>query len=461
MRKLQAPEAFDLITLDWKLPDESGVAMLARARALEIRQPVLLITAYGRRQVEEEIARLFPQAPPDGVFLLEKPVSPKSLKEHVLAAFGRASADGAGRKHMQRNASDILLRDVRILLVEDNAINQQVATGLLEALGVETTVAGSGEEALEILATRQFDAILMDMQMPGMDGLETTVAIRTELGITDTPIIAMTANAMAGDRERCLESGMNDHIPKPIDPNKLALTLAQWLESSGVPVTRPAQTIARAPAHEAEVPAGLPGLDLQAALGHLGESEDLLHQLLEMFASEHASDADQIAAAIEANERRKVCALSHALKGTAATLGANRVAEIALAIETATRPDAEDVPLDALKPKVAALGRALAEAIASMQAALRGSAKDGPEAALPEPPGRDGALAAIEALSQLLRFGDADAETESERLAEMFAGASPDARARASAIAACAGRYDFDAAQSMLSKLREDVSEWS
>jgi PAS domain S-box-containing protein len=461
MQKLQSAQTFDLITLDWKLPDESGVAMLARARAMDIQQPVLLITAYGRAHVEEEIRRQFSRTTPPGVFVLEKPVSPKALKEHVLAAFGRPSADNVGHKHNERNASDILLRDVRVLLVEDNAINQQVATGLLEALGVETTVASSGEEALEILATRQFDAILMDVQMPGMDGLQTTVVIRTELGNTDTPIIAMTANAMSGYRERCLESGMNDYIPKPIEPDKLALTLAQWLESSGVHVARPVQTIARALNQDASIPSGLPGLDVQAALGHLGGNKELLHQLLDMFVVDHASDADAIEAAIEAQERRKVHGLSHTLKGAAATLGARRVAEIALAIETAARSEAENIPFAVPKSKIVALRAALAEAGESMRTLLRSAAKPEPENVASAPPDKDSALAAIETLSKLLLLGDADAEMESGRLVALFSGASREARARANAIAASAGRYDFDQAQLVLAELRQEVSAWS
>jgi CheY-like chemotaxis protein len=460
MEKLRESTAFDLIALDWKLPDESGVAMLARARALNLNQPVLLITAYGRAQVEEEMAQLFRETPP-GVFVLEKPVSPRALKKTMLAAFGRHATDNVAPSQVQRNASDILLRDVRILLVEDNLINQQVATGLLEALGVETTVAGSGEEALEILATRQFDAILMDMQMPGMDGMQTTLAIRAELGDTHTPIIAMTANAMAGDRERCLESGMNDHIPKPIDPDKLALTLALWLESSGVHVARPMQTIERLPTQEAEIRAALPGLDLQAALSHLGGNEALLHQLFGMFIPEHHDDADKIDAAIDADERRKVCALSHTLKGAAATLGAKRIADIALAIEAATRPEVEISSLAALKSRTAALRIALVEAVESMKSLLQSVVRDETESVRAEPPDRDSALAVIEALSKLLLSGDADAEVESERLVELFAGAPHDARARTNAIAASAGRYDFDQARLLLAELKQEVSAWS
>ncbi len=460
-RQLAAPNAFDLLTLDWKLPDRTGVEMLAALRERGVNAPALLVTAYGRAAVEEDIAAHYVCAAPLNAHVIEKPVSGRVLRECVLAAFGRGHQDLTRVGREQRSASDILLRDVRVLLVEDNAINQQVATGLLETLGVETTVASSGEEALEILAVRQFDAILMDVQMPGKDGLQTTVAIRTELGITETPIIAMTANAMAGDRERCLESGMNDHIPKPIDPDRLALTLAQWLETTGVTVSRRVESLPRSSKRDEGADENRDIFDRTAALSHLGGNEELLMQLLEMFAAEHAEGAHAIEAAFEAGDRRRVCALSHAMKGAAATLGATRVAELTLALETATREDAEETPLADLRPKVAALQPALTAAIEHMDATRRRAAGRGREDDHVPLPDRDAALTAIDALAQLLVSGDSEAEPQSRRLADLFVGAEQGVSAQASAVQSAAERYDFDEANKRLARLREDVGAWS
>ena len=277
--------------------------------------------------------------------------APAKLAERERAALGG------------RHAPDVLLPGVRILVVEDNPINQQVATELLQALGVDATVAGSGEEALEVLQRRAFDLILMDMQMPGKDGLQTTAAIRTELGDAHTPIVAMTANAMAGDRERCLEAGMNDYIAKPIDPEKLALTLALWLESR-----------AQAPGDRRETDAALAsppriaitGVDVEFALDNLGGNAELFEELVDVFVEEHCEQAQTIARATAGGEWKRVNALAHGLKGAAATLGALQISEIAQRIEHAAReatPDADVVGLDA-----EALGLAIAEVVASFAA---------------------------------------------------------------------------------------------
>ena len=456
LERLAGGEPVDLILLDWKLPDIDGVEVLQRLRQRASAAPVLLTTAYGRDDLQRKLAA----APLTYVDILEKPMTPKKLREGVLAAFGLQPATRETAR-APRNASDVLLRDVRVLLVEDNPINQQVAVGLLEALGVETTVAGSGEEALEILATRQFDAILMDMQMPGKDGLETTVAIRAELGITDTPIIAMTASAMTGDRERCLESGMNDHIPKPIDPDRLALTLAHWLEASGV-VGAPGPN--RRPGAKSSAGAKpslvIPGVDVEAALTHLAGNEELLRQLLAMFAVEHAGDGAIVAEALAAGDRRRVCTRAHTLKGVAATLGAKRLADIALRFETATRPESPEVDLASLTADVAPLAAAIDELVAGIAAAdpMRESA-DEPAAAKADAPDAGSVITAIDALSELLRVGDADAEPESERLATWLA--ETGACKRAAAVAASAGCYDFDGAQAALAELRAEVTAWS
>ena len=453
--------SFDFVVLDWKLPDDDGTEILAWMRARGVAAPALLTTAYGGADLERQLVAAFEGVRPPDVEIMEKPLGALQLRTKLLGAFGVDGASAPKPSRAPRTASDILLRDVRILLVEDNPINQQVAVGLLELLGVETTVAGSGEEALEILATRQFDAILMDMQMPGMDGLETTAAIRAEMGITDTPIIAMTANAMTGDRERCLESGMNDHIPKPIDPDRLALTLAHWLEA-----TRGACVLSRAerpasPVRESEArrPA-LPGVDVAAALENLAGNDELFRVLLDMFVAEHARDGEKLAAAVAARERKRVFGLAHTLKGAGATLGAIHVAEISRRLETATRPDSPDIDLATLSPDVARLGDALAEVVAGIRTAqsARAESKSAPSRIL-EAPEAQSVLGAIDALAELLRVGDADAEPESERLAELLV--ETGARGRASAVASSASRYDFDGAQTALVELRAEVAAWS
>ena len=344
---------------------------------------------------------------------------------------------------------------MRILLVEDNPINQQVATDLLEALGVETTVASSGEEALEVLATRQFDVILMDIQMPGKDGLETTVAIRTEIGETQTPIIAMTANAMSGDRERCLEAGMNDHVGKPIDPDALALTLARWVAVSQRPAQRRREEAPKGEVSTSALPSW-PGIDVAAALRNLNGNRELLTELLVVFAEEHADQATNLRRAAELGEWKRVNAIAHGLKGASSTLGANYIAVAARDIESEARDSAPNAPF--IVERIEELRIATLEVVGGLKAAQAEPEDSGEEPAtsVPAPPN---VLPAVEKLLRMLREGDADAETESERLAALLA--RTELGALAASVAAAAGRYDFDGAADTLLKLQEELAAWA
>jgi len=266
---------------------------------------------------------------------------------------------------------------------------------------------------------------------------------------------------MAGDRERCLESGMNDHIPKPIDPDKLALTLAQWLERSGVAVSRRVEPLLDLAPPDLGAGGNPAIFDRAAALHNLGGNEELLQQLLVMFGEEHARDAQLISESFETQDRRRIYSLSHSLKGAASTLGARRVAELSLALETGTRPDVEEIQLVTLKAKANALVHALAEAIEDMEISRRSAAAPESEAELQALPGRPEALSVIDNLTKLLLSGDADAEPEAQRLANLFAGAAPSARAHAAAVRAAAERFDFDEAQVRLCRLRDEICAWS
>jgi len=444
LQRVAEGEPFDLVLIDWKLPDLDGVEVLARMREAGAAPAALMLTAYGVGDLAKALSRRFGEAAPAA---LEKPVSPRQLKKRVLAALGEA---GAASAEPDRKASDVLLPDVRILLVEDNPINQQVATELLEALGVEVTLAASGDEALIILGPRKFDLILMDMQMPGRDGVETTIAIRTELGDARTPIVAMTANAMTGDRERCLEAGMNDYIAKPIDPDKLALTLARWLEG------RTQTSAGRKPPAAVGARPALPGVDVAFALRNLGGNAELFEQLIDMFVEEHGDSAQSLAQAAAQGEWKRVNALAHALKGAASTLGALGVAEIARALEQAAREAAPDA--DAARHLTQALGGAIAEIADGVRARRRETA------AAPAPPPQAPPAAAeltpmLDELRRLLEAGDADAETQSERLAGLLAQTA--AAMRAAEVARSASRYDFDAAAEALAQLSAEIANWA
>jgi CheY-like chemotaxis protein len=188
----------------------------------------------------EAAAQALPRQPPAAAALLAKPVTPASLVDACGTALGLPvipAAAHAAREAASRDDARAGLRGARILLVEDNEINQEVALTLLRRAGIDMSLARNGQEALDLLEHEDFDAVLMDCQMPVMDGYAATRALRRQPRLQSLPVIAMTANAMVGDREAALAAGMDDHIAKPIDVEAMFATLARWL-----PPERPAIT---------------------------------------------------------------------------------------------------------------------------------------------------------------------------------------------------------------------------
>ena len=228
LREDQQGTPFDLVLMDLKMPGMDGLE-LSRIMHSEIplqKKPrIIMVTSYG----QDDVLTKAEESQSLSGFLV-KPVSQSTLFEGIMTAFGsgepRAFQAGSDTVSMTRP----LLAGAHLLLAEDNEINQQIARELLEQVNVRLTIVENGQEAVEVARDNTFDGILMDLQMPVMDGLMATRAIRQGPTRKEVPIIAMTANAMAGDREKCLEAGMNDHVSKPIDPDKLYTVLAKWVK---------------------------------------------------------------------------------------------------------------------------------------------------------------------------------------------------------------------------------------
>jgi signal transduction histidine kinase/DNA-binding response OmpR family regulator len=224
-------QPYELLLMDWKMPGMDGVACaqaLVQASLHHLAPFVIMATAFDREEVRQRLAERRLEA---GA-LLTKPVTPSTLLDACATALGRTRLVPTRRARHEQALADhrTALAGTRILLVEDNVINQELAVDLLRRTGVAVSVAGDGHEALEILARERFDAVLMDCQMPVLDGYAATRAIRLQPTLRTLPVIAMTANAMVGDREAVLAAGMNDHIAKPIDVDEMFVTLARWVK---------------------------------------------------------------------------------------------------------------------------------------------------------------------------------------------------------------------------------------
>jgi signal transduction histidine kinase/DNA-binding response OmpR family regulator len=405
-RMAQAQPPFDLLLIDWKLPGIDGIAAVREIGRRGLHLPaIVMATAYADAELE-----LAAEAAGVDVFL-HKPVSPSALFDAAMQALGR----DLGARMSAPQATGMRLHfdaETRILVVEDHEVNRQVAEELLRGCGCSVVVAGSGAEAIERVAAQAFDAILMDIQMPDIDGIETTRRLRRLPGWPGTPVIALTAHAMSGDRERIREAGLDDYLSKPIDEGELVAMLARWLPQR-VQIAPVAAVARRAAAATDEVaPAGhLPGIDLAVALARVNGQRDLLWRLLAQFRTRHRDDAATLAAQIDGADLAAARALAHALKGAAATLGAARIARAAGALETAlARADA--AAARAALPEVAA---ALAELAT---------------AALPESGSAAAPAAAADLvahLARLLEHNDLGAAAEVARLRDALAGRGVDA----------------------------------
>ena len=220
----EAGQPYEIAFIDWQMPKLDGIETCKRVRALPgIGTPphLVMVTAYGREEVMKK-------AEDTGIEnVLVKPVTSSTLFDTTLSVL---SADGelGGAVEIAPSLDNARTRGTRVLLVEDNEINQEVAIGQLEDAEINVDLAENGEIAVRMVQEKDYDLVLMDMQMPVMDGIEATRVIRSDPRFETLPIIAMTANAMAADRDRCLEAGMNDHIAKPIDPDQLFSVMLRW-----------------------------------------------------------------------------------------------------------------------------------------------------------------------------------------------------------------------------------------
>jgi PAS domain S-box-containing protein len=325
-------DPYDIVLLDWKMPGMDGIACARRihdmTRTGAHSPTVLMLTAFSRDEALRRVEEQGVQIPA----LLTKPVTPSSLFDACCKALGLASLASvhAERRKGARMNHRSTLKGARILLVEDNEINREVALELLTAEGIVVVSAVNGREALEILERESFDAVLMDCQMPVMDGFDATRALRQRPALRNLPVIAMTANAMVGDRERTLGAGMDDHIAKPINIDQMFATLARWIA-----LRRPTSGEANAAADMRS----LPGVDADAALAGMASSEALLAKTLHRFLDAERNFVARFGATRASGDTAAARRMAHDLQSVAGTLGMGGLRQAALALEQACLAD--------------------------------------------------------------------------------------------------------------------------
>jgi len=355
---------YDIIFVDWQMPGLDGIETGKRILAsfqVDAAPHLVMVTAYGR----EDVLKQAEQSGFENVLI--KPVTSSILFDTAIAALG-VDIEAAETGPAVSSFDISRIRGARVLLVEDNEVNQEVAIGLLDDAELFVDLAENGADAVRMVGENDYDVVLMDMQMPVMDGIEATEAIRTDVPFQDLPIIAMTANAMAADRERCLKAGMNDHIGKPIDPDQLLGTLLHWIKrpgSDGAIPQKKAQASAPArPADTADASLDIVGIDVASALKRVGGNRKRYQTLLRQFAQQQANAVEAIRKALSTGDAATAERAAHSLKGVAGTLGAMAVSEAAAKAEAAIRDS------QGIDPALASLSDDLAKAVEAIRAAF-------------------------------------------------------------------------------------------
>ncbi len=350
----------DLAIIDWKMPGLDGFSA-AKIIKQSHDLPIIMVSAASLNELKAQEDSVL-----DGV--LSKPVSASSLYDTLMETFGFHDNKPQDRKQISNEALDsniAKLAGANILLVEDNEINQELALEFLTSKAITVTVAENGLKALNLVKSNQYDGVLMDCQMPVMDGFEATKNIR-DLGgeYQSLPIIAMTANVMTSDRQRVIEAGMNDHIGKPIRVEDMFATMAKWIVPSSPVEFLAEETDASQPEELNPQLLNVEGLDTDKGLFNTQKNTKLYHKLIKQFVESQAQFLPQFTTALEQQDFELCIRLAHTLKGLSAIIGHNLVSELAGQLEL----DSEQKDAESIQHSVTKLTPTLGALLTSLEA---------------------------------------------------------------------------------------------
>ena len=436
----QGLRGVDLVVMDWQIPNIDGVEVTMRIHEKHPDLPVILVTAFGRDEALEASKRA------RFVRVLSKPISASTILDATMEAFGH---DPEKREHMRAAVDDLdaatKIRGAKVLLVEDNDINQELAMELLSSAGVDAKVAENGEIALEMLDKEQFDGVLMDCQMPVMDGYTATRLLREKEEFKDLPVIALTANVMSGDIEKVISAGMNDHIGKPINVRELYTTMANWITPSNPVAETSTQQDSGEEIGTFEPLPDLPGIDVEKGLATTNKDQKLYKKLLLKYKDSYSNFAETFNQSLQSEDSQEPQRLAHTLKGVAGNIGATAVQAAAEKLESECKTNREpSAPvLDAL---LSELNKTLT-GLSDLEQASTNVKSDGEfdQAAF---------TSLISQLKKLLEDYDTEAMEIVEELASMPL--EPTINNIVKKISNAISEYDFEHALSFLERLNID-----
>ena len=341
----KAGTPFPLVLMDWKMPGGlDGIETSRRVLETGVESgnspKIIMLTAFGKDDIKRQAGSVGIHA------FLPKPVNRSRIFDAIMDVFGQEVARPYGVRREEVDESVIRGRigGARILLVEDNTINQLVAREILERVGVVVDSANNGIEAVDLVGRLQYEVVLMDLQMPEMDGFEATSRIRADARFKELPIIAMTAHALASDREKCLSFGMNDHVTKPIEPKKLFASLIQCIKPKDRTLSKKMlfRSVQKDEQDWVTLPESVPGIDIQSGLRRLRGNKKLFRSILSVFLKDFSKVSEALRDALNGrrlSDMELARALVHKIKGTAGNISAKELHQAALALENGIKAD--------------------------------------------------------------------------------------------------------------------------
>lgn len=321
-------KSFDLILMDWSMPEINGLDAVKHIKSniqLSKIPAIIMVTAYAQEDVVKEAEAIGL----DGFIL--KPATPSTLFDSVIKAMKPSLIEP-----IEKTTPITQLLNGSVLLVEDNSVNQLVAKEILSSFGLKVEIAVNGLDAVHKItqntdSTSAFDIVLMDIQMPEMNGIQATQEIRKNPLFKDLPIVAMTAHAMVGDKEKSLNAGMNEHITKPIDPDELYKTLKRWLQPSN---SHTSNTVILTHQNDMTLlPDYSDSLHVQWGLKRIGGNRSLFYKLLKEFHQDHHNDIQLLQHAIDTNQIETAKRIIHTIKGVTGNIGAHKLQQLASELE--------------------------------------------------------------------------------------------------------------------------------
>jgi PAS domain S-box-containing protein len=465
-------DPFKLAIFDWHMPEKKGtdaIKLISTSKSIPIEPQIMIMSGFWNDELRNDIEEYGIDS------FLPKPFRVSALLDLIVREFSEEAMEMVQSLKDRDEGNIPELSHTHLLLAEDNELNQEVALGLLEETGCKVTVVENGKAVLDAVTKDVFDLILMDIQMPEMDGFEATKCIREmeksgELkmgGKGDSkedhlPIIAMTAGTLREDKDRAIEAGMDDHVPKPVNPDQFYRVLSEWtpratpssLTSSQLSRDKPA---GEAPAKAREADTGLlaayetfPGINLSVGLSHVRGNEERLLKLMGKFAKEQVSVADSIRDALTEGDQGLAHRLAHTLKGLAGLLGAARLQEAARLLEIALKEKKGGVEDDfrALLDKMEEALKEVLGGLDQLETAQYPSEKSLSESV---PALDEDAFPLLDRLSSLLYDGDADALLCFEELEK--AGVIPKNSKENTRLRSLIEDYAFDEAGELLEDL--------